>query len=992
MTDDASQGTPRADLVLTASAAAIVMLVIARRAIEGQLERLHAPGVPGAGYGDLRADAADTIETWVDGKAALDVFQPVRARALVEQRSVVQLLLVLVITASVGVLLSRRRRTVVAEARVATATATADAARPGRAAQLVRVGDRVLEATADPGWPHRVALVLFAGFGLLGIALDNLVIQGHLDGEGLLWRVGDGLARVVPPAVLVGLGAAMTRPIITAVPPKWIAYRSAPASARLTLWIAVGTFVLFNVSDIGAQLEDLLRREVAAGDDGDWPGTAKIVGAVAAYLVVILASSRLRRPDQSDTERPWWTAWTGVFLVALGLFTMWRWAWTSALTTLGVMLLVVGLASWAVLHRDPMGRRRALGTRVALVLLLAGLAAIAPSWRLGDAPHVWFGLAAVVLVVGGSALLRLAQTDSEAGSLPEGAAGVVLVAFAARAVMGPVTEPWVVAIPPIVAVGAVVVLAWSLRHRPRGHVARSDRLAVTIRALGAAVLAGAAALGWVRPNELVGWVAAGLALVGLVLLLHRGAARLRERTNTTEETDPQPTLTLIETSRSEPATEARPAHILDREAPGVLVAAAVLPLLGLLVATVRVLAATLATGEGDPVPWALLGLAGVLVVGAVGAGIVLGRPPESATTSTDECRRDASVAPGWVIVVVAGAAAGPCLALLTLVPVDTLAVDIGRRAGPFVVLIALLTGLAATCAVARFAVLSQGQPSLFRYLGFNHMPMVGMVVTWIVLIVVVGAPLERVEATSHHVRTLSGSRSTVRIPTCGDAELLATIRSGAEDDGTVHEQLVQELCRWITTVRADSPSEGRREVLPLVLVTASGGGVRAAAWTMRVLDCLLFAEGAATPDEEGRAPCPSRVQGRADHWRYLFAAGGASGGSVGIASAVAQRLFPVPARVDGQDLDRWTRSVPEAEHVGALTTQMVAELGLATAGVVTEHDRAEELIDSWAATFGPPDLQACPRLSRLARRSPPASVEDLGFLQASAACPDEVPL
>jgi hypothetical protein len=140
---------------------------------------------------------------------------------------------------------------------------------------------------------------------------------------------------------------------------------------------------------------------------------------------------------------------------------------------------------------------------------------------------------------------------------------------------------------------------------------------------------------------------------------------------------------------------------------------------------------------------------------------------------------------------------------------------------------------------------------------------------------------------------------------------------------------------------------------------------------------------------------------RPDRWSFVFAMGGASGGSVGEATAVAQRLAPTDVLGKG-----WARDVAEHNHLGPVSGQMVlAELGLAWAGLAPEHDRAETLIDEWSGPFGAVaegrcsgtfvDAAADEGEQRAATERGDHAVldiEDIGFLQARAACPEQVPL
>jgi hypothetical protein len=111
----------------------------------------------------------------------------------------------------------------------------------------------------------------------------------------------------------------------------------------------------------------------------------------------------------------------------------------------------------------------------------------------------------------------------------------------------------------------------------------------------------------------------------------------------------------------------------------------------------------------------------------------------------------------------------------------------------------------------------------------------------------------------------------------------------------------------------------------------------------------------------------------------LVAGGGASGGSVGLVSAAAQRLAPMTG---GRE---WIRQLAQPDHVGPLLAHTVlAELSLAPAGLLPAYDRAELLIDGWAKPFG--------RIGARCRPLQGRPVTGAGFLALHRHCPDEVPL
>jgi predicted acylesterase/phospholipase RssA len=124
------------------------------------------------------------------------------------------------------------------------------------------------------------------------------------------------------------------------------------------------------------------------------------------------------------------------------------------------------------------------------------------------------------------------------------------------------------------------------------------------------------------------------------------------------------------------------------------------------------------------------------------------------------------------------------------------------------------------------------------------------------------------KAKSHGIFT----RATMPSP----KELKTSSPLGTQTVGTYFKE-------WFAELALDEPPSG--EPIPVFVVAAEGGGLRAAYWTAAVLALL--------EDETAKNPTPFS--------RHLFAISGVSGGSVGAAlfdAAVAQR-----ARVDDQRTD-----------------------------------------------------------------------------------------
>ena len=106
-----------------------------------------------------------------------------------------------------------------------------------------------------------------------------------------------------------------------------------------------------------------------------------------------------------------------------------------------------------------------------------------------------------------------------------------------------------------------------------------------------------------------------------------------------------------------------------------------------------------------------------------------------------------------------------------------------------------------------------------------------------------------------------------------DVSVIPSAVSGAD-----RVVIVEDVwARWATR-NIDEASQG--EVLPLVLIASSGGGVRAAAWTSYVLDCLFI-------NSLGVDECVAAADGA----RPIALMSGVSGGSLGLATWTASTLI-----------------------------------------------------------------------------------------------------
>lgn len=121
---------------------------------------------------------------------------------------------------------------------------------------------------------------------------------------------------------------------------------------------------------------------------------------------------------------------------------------------------------------------------------------------------------------------------------------------------------------------------------------------------------------------------------------------------------------------------------------------------------------------------------------------------------------------------------------------------------------------------------------------------------------------------------------------------------------------------------------GGKTGTPLLLVAASGGGVRAAFWTATSLDCLLRQRG-----------CSSEVDDFEES--AMFAGSGISGGSLGLATYAAQQF-------EREDSDHWVRERFEDDQLGpTLAWTLFADLPNSLLRADLLRDRAAVLEESW---------------------------------------------
>lgn len=514
--------------------------------------------------------------------------------------------------------------------------------------------------------------------------------------------------------------------------------------------------------------------------------------------------------------------------------------------------------------------------------------------------------------------------------------------------------------------GGALVLAVLLIDQVRRSdgdppVADPETVPWTHLALGGSALAAAGSLVYAFGGG-VSLRVIGLLVLVLALATHRAAGR--------PDAEAARRLDRAALSGLEPQERRRPAPPTTRSA--ILAAAIAVPPGGIAILTGRLLAGEVAI-QRSWVP--LLVLEGVLLAIAA-AGVVI------VSSGTPLLRGAGPV----VAKVLLAAVVGLGLASWSSPGIGT---GFGRTMGTLAILLVALALVPALGVVLRPHARSR-RPLAF-VIAPRRTPVLAVVVVWFLLAATIGDAPWR-DSSPHLVRTVE-RRADRHHGECADADLRAALEpavpDGVEADGVA--ALRDRLCAWVVSrTAARDDAVGDDAPLPLILATASGGGVRAATWTELVLDCALLEGGAREGHRCGEAAPTTAAD---DAWPLLFSAGGASGGSVGLASATAQRLGGL-RNGNEAPVDDWVRALATRDHVGPVATRLALVEGISGwSGIQPEDDRAEVLIDSWAERFGAIAPGLCPE-DDLAGEDDDLTgeeVDEVGFVTLTFACPEQVP-
>ena len=216
-------------------------------------------------------------------------------------------------------------------------------------------------------------------------------------------------------------------------------------------------------------------------------------------------------------------------------------------------------------------------------------------------------------------------------------------------------------------------------------------------------------------------------------------------------------------------------------------------------------------------------------------------------------------------------------------------------------------------------------PPILLALGARRLPLVGILVLWIA-----GSGLLLRETGYHDIRVQDQRKGTpARV---GVAEAWAGWL--ARNDLGAPRPASAEPVAGVWAAGA-APEQARRGV-PLVLIAASGGGIRAAYWTARVVDCAI--------DQRAAKDCERGTPAGA---RRVFAASGNSGGSVGLASWAAHR-----ASGDDAPGTQWVDDrLGEDYFAPAWARTLFADLPASLLSLNLGPDRGEVLERAWEQSW-----------------------------------------
>ncbi|MET1040683.1 MAG: hypothetical protein ABWZ90_06575, partial [Acidimicrobiales bacterium] len=257
-------------------------------------------------------------------------------------------------------------------------------------------------------------------------------------------------------------------------------------------------------------------------------------------------------------------------------------------------------------------------------------------------------------------------------------------------------------------------------------------------------------------------------------------------------------------------------------------------------------------------------------------------------------------------------------ALAAVIAVVYLAVVFGdpqrwsRDLGVVAIIAVFLTAVVLVFGTLGYATESRALPAVLDFVNFRRLPVILSLVALALL------------------------SNQFALPGYHDFQRLDDVALPAESQITAEEAFEKWTAANLADAEPTDEPGDDQAATPMVFVAAAGGGIKAAAFTASTIDCLF--QDHDNPNEGH--PCNDT-----DAYNRLFAASGASGGSVGIASVLAERA-------DGQVSEDWVQ-----ERLGddllspELAWQVMVEVPNAIARFQPGQDRGQVLVDSWSAEF-----------------------------------------
>jgi hypothetical protein len=181
--------------------------------------------------------------------------------------------------------------------------------------------------------------------------------------------------------------------------------------------------------------------------------------------------------------------------------------------------------------------------------------------------------------------------------------------------------------------------------------------------------------------------------------------------------------------------------------------------------------------------------------------------------------------------------------------------------------------------------------------------------------------------------------------------LWAALATPIDKDGAFHDARLRPSTAAWTPQTASGAIErwlgriqtwrGERRAVPLVLVAAEGGGIRAAYWTALVLRCIA----------EERIPCEDVDRARPPHAAW-FAMSGVSGGSLGLATYAAHRISVLEGNsmVEGKPVD-WLATLEADTLSPTLAWALFVDVPVSFVRKDGGTDRAEVLERAWEGAW-----------------------------------------